>query len=164
MKILLGRLDDVRVQSLIAHHARTSRAETAPGSAHALDLDGLRDPAVTLWSAWEGDTLVGIGALKRLSERHAEIKSMHTVETHRRTGVGSRLLQHILNVAQKRGFTRVSLETGSSPYFEQARSFYRSHGFVECAPFGDYLADTNSTFMTLEILNLDARRPTRRCS
>jgi putative acetyltransferase len=118
MKIVCGGLDDARVQDLLAHHARSARAETAPGSAHALDLHDLRSPAVR--------------------------------QTHRRLGIGSSLLRHILDAARALGFTRVSLETGSWPYFEPARAFYRKHGFMECAAFGDHVADTNSTFMTLE--------------
>jgi putative acetyltransferase len=163
MKIVRGGLDDARVQDLLAHHARSARAETAPGSAHALDLHDLRSRAVEFWTAWEGDTLLAIGALKRLSESHAEIKSMHTVQTHRRLGIGSSLLRHILAAARALGFTRVSLETGSWPYFGPARAFYRKHGFVECAPFGDYVADTNSTFMTLETRDRETRRPTSGC-
>lgn len=164
MKIICGGLDDVRVQDLLAHHARSARAETTPASAHALDLHELRSPVVRFWSAWEDDALLGIGALKRLSEGHAEIKSMHTVQTHRRLGVGSTLLRHILDAARALGFTRVSLETGSWPYFEPARALYRKHGFVECAPFGDYVADANSTFMTFAVRDRGSRRPTSGCS
>jgi putative acetyltransferase len=164
MKIVCGGLDDARVQDLLAHHARSARAETAPGSAHALALHDLRSPAIKFWSAWEGDTLLAIGALKGLSESHAEIKSMHTVQTHRRLGIGSSLLRHILAAARALGFSRVSLETGSWPYFEPARAFYRKHGFVECAAFGDYVADTNSTFMTLEVRDRGSRRAASGCS
>ena len=151
MKIMGGGLDDLRVQALLEHHSRTARAETAPGSAHALDLDGLRPPEVEFWSAWDGDTLLGVGALKRLSETHGEIKSMHTVETHRRLGVGSAILRHIIDAAQAMGLTRLSLETGSWPYFQPAHALYRRHGFVECSPFGEYVSDANSIFMTLRV-------------
>src|SRR5215471_9928313 len=95
MKITDGGLDDSRVQQLLTHHFNTARAQTAPGSAHALDLSGLKSPDIRFWSAWDGDHLVAVGALKSLSESHGEIKSMHTAESHRRKGAGSAILQHI---------------------------------------------------------------------
>ena len=151
MKIVSGGLDDSRVQALLEHHTRTASAETAPGSAHALDLDALKCAEVQFWSAWEGDALLGVGALKRLSATHGEIKSMHTAQAHRRSGIGSAILRHIIDAARASGFTRLSLETGSWPYFQPARALYRRHGFVECSPFGDYVSDANSVFMTLLI-------------
>lgn len=151
MKITGGGLDDPRVQALLAHHLRTAHAETPPGSAHALDLAGLKAPGIQFWAAWEGEKVIAIGALRRLSEDHGEIKSMHTAETHRRKGVGSAMLRHIIAAARQMGFSRVSLETGASPYFTPARELYRRHGFVECLPFGSYGRDPNSVFMTLEL-------------
>jgi len=154
LQIREGGLDDPRVVELLRAHLTRARAETAPGSAHALDLSGLRSPDITFWSAWDGDTLAGVGALKRLSDEHGEVKSMHTAESMRRRGVGAAMLRHIIEAARARGMTRVSLETGSWPYFEPARALYARHGFVECGPFGDYRADPNSVFMTLGL-----RRP-----
>ena len=151
MKIAFGGLDDPRVQALLEHHVRTARLETAVGSAHALDLNGLKSADMKFWSAWDGDMLVGVGALKQLSRSHGEIKSMHTVEASRRAGVGTAMLRHITDAARTMGMTRLSLETGSWAYFEPARALYRSHGFVECPPFADYLPDRNSIFMTLEL-------------
>jgi putative acetyltransferase len=151
MTIRSGGLDDPRVQALLEQHIESARAETAVGSAHALDLGGLKSPAVEFWSAWEGDALMGVGALKRLSDSHGEIKSMHTVETKRGRGVGTAILRHIVDTARAMGMKRLSLETGSWPYFQPARSLYRNHGFIECPPFGDYVPDPNSVFMTLEL-------------
>jgi putative acetyltransferase len=151
MNITDGGLEDVRVQTLLAYHFATARAETAPGSAHALDLSGLKSPDVRFWSAWDGEHLVAIGALKRLSESHGEIKSMHTEQSHRRKGAGSAMLRLIIERARQMGLSRLSLETGSWPYFVPARALYRRHGFVECPPFGSYLPDPNSVFMTLEL-------------
>jgi putative acetyltransferase len=151
MKIVPGGLDHPRVQALLDHHARTARSETAVGSAHALDLDGLMSTDVRFWSAWDGDTLLGVGALQRLAQSHGEIKSMHTVEASRRLGVGTAMLRHIIDAARMMGMTRLSLETGSWAYFNPARSLYRKHGFVECPPFGEYVEDPNSVFMTLEL-------------
>ena len=160
MQIVEGGLDDPRVVALLHTHLRRARAETAPGSAHALDLSGLRSPEVTFWSAWDGDardaretrdTVLGVGALKRLSADHGEVKSMHTAEAARRRGVGSAILRHIIAEARARGMSRLSLETGSWPYFAPARAMYARHGFVECGPFGDYRPDPNSVFMTLAL-------------
>ena len=151
MTIVSGGLDDPRVLALLDDHVRTAAAETAVGSAHALDLDGLRSADMTFWSAWDGDTLLGVGALKRLSSSHGEIKSMHTSPTHRRAGVGTAMLRHIIEAARTMGVTRLSLETGSWAFFHPARALYRNHGFAECLPFGDYVADSNSIFMTLEL-------------
>jgi len=151
MKIVDGGLEDTRVQRLLAHHFHTARSETAPGSAHALDLSHLKSPDIHFWSAWDGEYLIAIGALKRLSEVHGEIKSMHTEESHRRKGAGSAMLSHIITAARQMGLSRLSLETGSWPYFAPARALYRRHGFVGCPPFGEYVADPNSVFMTLEL-------------
>ncbi len=149
--IVAGGLDDPRVQALLEHHVTTARAQTARGSAHALDLSGLRTPDMRFWSAWDGDDVVAVGALKQLTPLHGEVKSMHTAQARRRAGVGSAMLRHIISAARGAGMARVSLETGSWPYFEPARAFYRRHGFVECPPFGDYNPDPNSVFMTLEL-------------
>jgi putative acetyltransferase len=151
MHIIVGGLDDPRVVALLHTHVTRARAETARGSAHALDLAGLRAPEITFWSVWEGDEVVGVGALKRLSTDHGEVKSMHTAEVARGRGVGSALLRQIMATARARGMRRLSLETGSWPYFQPARALYARHGFVESAPFGDYREDPNSVFMTLEL-------------
>ena len=151
MKITNGGLDDSRVQMLLAHHFASARAETTPGSAHALDLSGSKSPDVRFWSAWDGERVIGIGALKRLSESHGEIKSMHTEQAYRRKGVGTALLGCIIAEVRQMGLLRLSLETGSWPYFAPARALYSRHGFVECPPFGSYVADPNSVFMTLKL-------------
>lgn len=151
MTITDGRLDDPRVQALLAHHFTTARAQTARGSAHALDLSGLTSPDIQFWSAWDGEEVIGIGALRRLSPSHGEVKSMHTAASHRRKGVASAMLHHIMHAARAMRLSRLSLETGSWPYFEPARELYRRHGFVECPPFGSYAPDSNSVFMTLEL-------------
>ena len=162
LRIVEGGLDDSRVVALLDTHVTRARAETGRGSAHALDLSGLRAPDITFWSAWEGEgdsaTVVGVGALKRLSPDHGEVKSMHTAEWARGQGVGRALLERVTTEARERGMSRLSLETGSWPYFAPARAFYASFGFVECPPFGDYRADPNSVFMTLA-LSPAPRRP-----
>jgi putative acetyltransferase len=149
--ISTGDLTDPAVLALLQHHVSRARAETAPGSAHALDVEGLRAPDVSFWSAWDGGSLLGVAALKRLSARHGEVKSMHTAESARRRGVGTALMQHVISEARRVGLTRLSLETGSWDYFEPARVFYRRHGFHDCAPFAPYRPDPNSIFMTREL-------------
>jgi putative acetyltransferase len=148
LKIVAGDLDDPRVRALLAHHLETARAATAPGSAHAFDLLGLKEPDVLFWAAWDEDNLLGVGALKRLSHDHGEIKSMHTASDRRRRGVGSAMLLHIVDAARAMGMSRLSLETGSWDYFAPARELYRRYGFVECPPFGEYVSDPNSVFMS----------------
>lgn len=155
LRILQGGLDDARVLALLRAHVDRARAETGRGSAHALDPSALRAPGVSFWSAWQGDgdaaVVVAVGALKALDAGHGEVKSMHTAEAVRGQGIGSALLRHIMTEARARGMTRLSLETGSWPYFAPARALYARHGFVECRPFGDYGPDPNSIFMTLEL-------------
>jgi putative acetyltransferase len=151
MRIIPGDFDDPRVINLVQLHLTSARAQTAPGSAHALDLSGLQTSDIRFWTIWDGETLAGIGALKRLSPDHGEIKSMHTAQALRGRGVGSAMLRHIIATAREGGVSRISLETGSWGYFHPARALYRSYGFVECPAFGNYLPDPNSVFMTLEL-------------
>jgi putative acetyltransferase len=122
-----------------------------PESRHALNLDALRKPEITFWSAWDGHGLVGCGALKELDLLHGEVKSMKTSTSHLRKGVAKELLQHIINEAKRRGYQRLSLETGSMVAFEPAKRLYTSFGFQYCKPFSDYIEDPNSLFMTKEI-------------
>lgn len=150
-RIDAGGLDDPRVVALLRFHVGTAHAQTAPGSAHALDVAGLQSPDVSFWSAWEDDRLLGFGALKQLAGDHGEVKSMHTVQSARRRGVGTAILRHIIGAARERGLSRLSLETGSWDYFRPAVAFYRRHGFIECPPFADYRPDRNSVFMTLDL-------------
>ena len=151
MDIRTGDTYDPRVIALLDHHTTTARAQTAPGSAHALDLSGLRGPDVAFWTGWDGETLVAVGALKRISASHGEVKSMHTLEGTRRRGFGGRMLNHIIGEARARGMARLSLETGSWDYFKPAHALYRANGFVPCGAFEDYVADPNSLFLTLDL-------------
>lgn len=151
MRIVPGDFANPRLTDLLHHHMTRAHAETAPESAHALDIAGLQAPGISLWAAWDGDTLMGVGALKHLDALHGEIKSMHTVEAMRGRGVGAAMLRHIIETARTSGLTRLSLETGSQEYFRPARELYARHGFTECPPFGDYRLDPNSVFMTREI-------------
>jgi putative acetyltransferase len=151
LRILPADLDDARIVKLLGSHVRAARAETAPGSAHALELSGLKVPGISVWAAWLGGDLAGTGALKRLSAVEGEIKSMYTAPSARRQGVARAMLAHIIETARSEGIERLSLETGSWPYFDSARRLYAAFGFSECGPFGDYREDPNSVFMTLDL-------------
>jgi len=119
-----------------------------PESVHALNLTGLRHPAITFWTAWEGEELLGCGALKQLSGEHGELKSMRTASAHLRKGVARALLRHIESFARAKGLQRLSLETGPHAPFAAAQALYASEGFVSCGPFADYVPDSYSLFMT----------------
>jgi len=151
LRIIEGDFTDPRVVELVKTHFTTARAETAEGSAHALDLSGLQAPEISFWSIWDADELLGVGALKRLSPQHGEVKSMHVITTRRGQGAGRAMLDHIVEVAKAEGMTRLSLETGSKEYFRAARAFYRRNGFADCPPFADYRSDANSVFMSLDL-------------
>ena len=148
MEIRIDDLSRPEVGELLLGHLENMSLHSPPESVHALDLDAFRDPAVTLWSAWEDDELLGCAALRELNARHGEIKSMRTVEKHLRRGVAARLLEHILGEARRRGYLRLSLETGSMAAFAPARALYRRFGFEDCGPFANYAEDPYSVFMT----------------
>jgi putative acetyltransferase len=151
MQIRIDDLRDAEVAALLATHLEFCRATSPPHSVHALDLDRLRVPEITFWSVWDGASLLGCGALKELDPSHGEIKSMHTAARHRGSGIGLRLVEHIVAEARSRAYRRLSLETGSQSAFAPARGLYSRFGFVECAPFAGYLPDPNSVFMTLDL-------------
>jgi putative acetyltransferase len=145
------RIDDLRgpeVHALLQEHLRSLTQLSPPESMHALDLDGLRRPEITFWTAWDGAELLGCGALKMLDAQHAELKSMRTAAAHLRKGVAAAVLGHMIDVARSRGVQRLSLETGPMQAFAPARAMYERFGFVECGPFADYVLDPYSVFMT----------------
>ena len=153
--IRLDDLNDPRIAAFMEEHLRDMRATSPPESVHALDMAKLRQPEIRFWTAWLPDDaepapgrLVGSGALKHLSADHAELKSMRSAQSLRGQGVGRAILEHILGQAVDLGYQRVSLETGSQPFFEPARQLYRRYGFADCDPFGSYVPDPNSRFMT----------------
>ena len=139
------------MQTLLADHLAGMHKNSPPDSVYALDLSGLRMPSVSVWTAWEGDELMGIGALKQLSPSTGEIKSMRTDSRHLRQGVGAALLDHIISEARRRGYRRLSLETGSGPGFEAALSLYRKRGFETGDAFGDYQSSAFNQFLHLDL-------------
>lgn len=144
-------LTGAATQALVAVHLAGVHADSPEDSCHALGLDALRDPSITFLSAWEGDDLAGIGALKDLGRGRGELKSMRVDDRFRGTGVGRALLRALIGVARERGMTSLWLETGTMPSFTPARRLYESAGFVECPPFGDYRLDPYSVFLTLDL-------------
>lgn len=144
-------LTDPRIARLLEEHLEDMRAATPPESIHALDLEALKQPEIVFWSLWRGEELAGCGALKRLNDTHAELKSMRTARKFRGMGLGTLILEHILREARARGYQRVSLETGAMEFFAPARALYAKHGFMVCGPFEGYGEDPNSVFMTREI-------------
>ena len=143
------RLPDVR--SLLETHLAFARSVTPICHAYALDVEGLLDPSVSLFTARREGVLLGVGALRELDESHAEIKSMHTAEAARGQGVGRALVEHLLAIARERGYKRVSLETGAMEKFAPARALYASAGFEPCGPFGDYPDNPRSACMTIAL-------------
>jgi len=148
---MLIRVDDLRgpqIRQLLQEHLHSMTLYSPSESIHALDLDQLRRSEVTFWSAWEAGGLLGCGALKELDPRHGEIKSMRTARAHLRKGVARTMLTHIIGEARRRGYVRLSLETGTDPAFTPARELYASFGFSYCEPFAQYVPDPYSVFMT----------------
>ncbi len=145
------RADDLSGEAtrrLIAAHLAGMHDTSPPESVHALDMEGLRHPSITFWSAWIGGELAGIGALKQLDAERGELKSMRVDDRFRGTGVGRAILRHIIDDARARGMTSLWLETGSTEEFLPAQRLYESEGFVLCGPFEGYVLDPFSVFLT----------------
>lgn len=151
MKIVVDDLSGPQIVEFLDAHVQEMRSVTPLESKHALDLDSLRSPEVTFWSVMDGDTLVGCGAIKKLDAVHAELKSMRAAPARKRSGIASRLLDHIITEAQRMGFTQLSLETGADEFFLPARKLYEKFGFEYCEPFAGYRPDPNSAFMTRKL-------------
>jgi putative acetyltransferase len=151
MRIEIDDLTRPAIHALLNEHLQHMHALSPPESVHALDLSKLRSPDITFWSAWEGEELIGCGALKELDPTHGELKSMRTPQAARRRGAGRAILEHALGVARARGYTRLSLETGTVEAFVPAQRLYASVGFEPCGPFADYREDPYSLFMTLRL-------------
>lgn len=151
MQIEVDDLSRSQVHALLQAHLDAMHANSPPGSVHALDLGALKLPEITFWTAWDHGQLLGCGALKELDANHAEIKSMRTADAHLRKGVARSILAVILQEAGKRAYRRVSLETGSGAAFAPAHSLYEHFGFRRCGPFGAYVEDHFSVFMTKQL-------------
>jgi putative acetyltransferase len=151
MQIREDDLTGQAIANLLQEHLTDMYEITPPESVHALNLEALRSFEITFWTAWEGSELLGCGALKELDTKSGEIKSMRTAKVHRRKGVASKILEHIIAEAKQRGYVRLNLETGSFPEFSPARALYTRYGFEYCGPFAEYIDDPNSAFMTKKL-------------
>ena len=148
--IRLADFNDERVKALLTRHLEGMHANSPPGHVFALDWSGLQNPEISFFALWEGEDLLGFGALKELGPR-AEIKSMRTADRHLREGVAAAILNHIIAEAHRRGYARLSLETGSGPAFGPALTLYRKYGFVDGEPFGGYEKSSFNQFLHLDL-------------
>jgi putative acetyltransferase len=151
LQFKLDDLSGTATQALVARHLRGMYETSPPESVHAFDLSKLKQRGMTFWSAWVGEEVVGMGALKRLDARRGEIKSMRVADAWLGKGVGRAMLDHIINEARRMGLTSLWLETGSADAFAPALKLYETAAFVRCGPFGDYKPDPFSVFMTRRI-------------
>ncbi len=148
LRIIEDDLSGPAVAALLRLHLDEMHQYSPPESVHAMPIERLRQPDVTFYSVWDGDVLAGCGALKQLDAHHGELKSMRAAPAYRGKGIGKAILHHLMAEARRRGYTRVSLETGRPEPFLPARRLYERHGFMECPPFGSYTADPFSICMT----------------
>jgi len=151
MKIKIDDLESLEIKQLLQEHHNDMLQHSPPESVHALDLSSLKAPDVTFFTAWINDELAGCGALKKLNDEHAEIKSMRTSRQFLRQGIAAKLLTHLLATAKAQSFEIISLETGTMAAFVPAQKLYKSFGFQECSPFSDYQEDPYSMFLTKEV-------------
>jgi putative acetyltransferase len=152
MIIVPGDFENAQVRALLRLHLADAHANSPPGSVNAFDLSRLKAPDISVYTAWRDDKLLGMAALKELDAATGEIKSMRTDPAHLREGVAKALLDHILSVANERGYRRLSLETGSGEAFEPALALYRKNGFVNGEAFGGYDATSFNQFLHLDLM------------
>jgi putative acetyltransferase len=151
MDIRRDDLSHPATRALLRLHLAGMYANSPPGQVSALDLSGLTAPGVTVWSAWDGSAIAGLGALKEHDAWLGEVKSMRTHPDYLRKGVGAAILEHIIGEAMRRGLNRLSLETGSGPAFEPALALYAKRGFVQGGPFADYTPSDFNRFLHLRL-------------
>ena len=148
-----GNFDHPEVNILLKKHFVELRAASPEGSAHVLDIPGLKVPSIKFWSLWEDDTLMGCGALKFLEEGHGEFKSIRLHDNFRRKGNGIKIINHLITEAKKLNIKKLSIETGASDFFKPARKLFKECGFEPCKPFAHYKEDINSVYLNKLIVN-----------
>ena len=151
MNSIEGNFENPEVNTLLEKHFKELRSVSPEGSAHVLDIPGLKVESIKFWSLWEENKLIGCGALKFLDENHGEFKSIRVVDEFRKKGYGIKILEHLITEAKKLKIKKLSLETGSGDFFIPARALFKKFGFIECDPFAHYKKDPNSCYMSLEI-------------
>ena len=153
LKSIEGNFDNPEVNELLVKHFIELRSVSPEGSAHVLDITGLKDPSIKFWSLWDKNDLMGSGALKFLDKEHGEFKSIRVSDNFRSKGNGTKVINHLINEAKKLNIKRLSLETGAGNFFLTARKLFNKCGFETCKPFSHYKNDINSVYMTMLISN-----------
>lgn len=148
LKSIEGNFDHPEVYELLKKHFIELRAASPEGSAHVLDVPGLKVPSIKFWSLWENDTLIGCGALKFLEDGHGEFKSIRVHDKFRKKGNGKKVIEYLISEAKKLGIKRISIETGASNFFKPARKLFNQFGFEPCEPFAHYKEDINSVYLS----------------
>ncbi|RAO67572.1 uncharacterized protein BHQ10_003584 [Talaromyces amestolkiae] len=151
MHVTTGDLNNPKLRTLLTYHFQDLQTKSSPETSFVLDLSALQKPNITIYTVWDGDELLGCGAIKELDPTHGEIKSMRTAPEHLRKGVARALVQHMITEAKRRQYSRLSLETGTVAAFVDAKRLYERCGFVRCEPFADYVAHEDNMFMTIEL-------------
>ena len=151
MKSIEGNFDNLEVNDLLKKHFIELRSVSPAGSTHVLDIDGLKDPSIKFWSLWENNELVGCGALKFIEKNHGEFKSIRVADKFRKTGIGEKIIDHLIGEAKKLEISKLSAETGAGKFFLPARNLFSKFGFIECPPFAHYKEDSNSCYYTLNL-------------
>ena len=153
MKSIEGNFDNKEVDELLNKHFIELRSVSPEGSAHVLDIKGLKDPSIKFWSLWESNCLIGCGALKFLDKNHGEFKSIRIADKFRKKGNGIKIIKHLIEEAKKLNIKKISIETGAGIFFKPARDLFILSGFKTCEPFAHYQKDINSVYMSLPINN-----------
>ena len=148
LKSIEGNFEHSEVNELLTKHFIELRAASPEGSAHVLDIPGLKDTSIKFWSLWENEKLLGCGALKFLDSNHGEFKSIRVHDNFRRKGNGIKIIKHLIEEAKKLNIKRISIETGAGKFFKPARSLFKNCNFIECKPFAHYKEDKNSIYLT----------------
>ena len=151
LKSIEGNFDDPEVHKLLTKHFVELRAASPEGSAHVLDIPGLKTPSIKFWSLWDNNQLIGCGALKFLDETHGEFKSIRVADKFKGKDKGIKIINHLIEQASKLGIKKLSIETGSGKFFEPARKLFKKCGFKDCKPFAHYKEDPNSCYMNLSL-------------
>ena len=148
LKSIEGNFDNPEVNKLLTKHFIELKAASPDGSAHVLDIPGLKDPSIKFWSLWENDRIFGCGALKLLSKDHGEFKSIRIHDNFKNQGNGIKVIKHLIDEAKKLKIRRISLETGAGKFFDPARKLFKKCDFTPCKPFAHYKEDVNSIYLT----------------
>ena len=150
MKSIENNFEDPKVNELLNKHFIELRSVSPEGSSHVLDIPGLKDPSIRFWSLWEHNELLGCGAIKIFNDEHGEFKSIRVADKFRNSGVGEKIISHLIDQAKQIGIKKLSIETGAGDFFSPARKLVKKFGFKPCKPFAHYKEDPNSCYYNLD--------------